>query len=104
MEAKLTASAPKLVSKARLKYDKVRKKHLLLLPERVVVLNETAASILSLCDGERSLRNIAESLRESLRVRAEAESTSDLPDLNRMEADISEFIQKLTEQGWVVVH
>ncbi len=39
-------SKPRLVRKARLRYEEVRKMDLLLLPERVVKLNPTGATIL----------------------------------------------------------
>jgi coenzyme PQQ biosynthesis protein PqqD len=49
---------PRLVTGARLRYDEVREEHLLLIPEGVVRLNPTAAEVLELCDGERSLDDI----------------------------------------------
>ena len=104
VEPILTSSIPKLAAKARLKFDKVREKQLLLLPERVVVLNETAASILTLCDGSRSVHTIAEALRSSLQAESEEMSTDALPDLNEMKEDISEFLREMEVQGWVVIH
>ena len=50
---------PRLVTGARLRYDEVRDEHLLLIPEGVVRLNPTAAEVLELCDGERSIDAIA---------------------------------------------
>jgi len=49
---------PRLATGARLRYDEVREEHLLLVPEGVVRLNATAAEVLELCDGERSLDEI----------------------------------------------
>ena len=49
---------PRLVTGARLRYDEVREEHVLLIPEGVVRLNPTAAAVLELCDGERSLDEI----------------------------------------------
>jgi pyrroloquinoline quinone biosynthesis protein D len=49
---------PRLVTGARLRYDDVREEHLLLVPEGAVRLNPTAAQVLELCDGERSLDDI----------------------------------------------
>jgi pyrroloquinoline quinone biosynthesis protein D len=46
---------PRLVTGARLRYDDVREEHVLLIPEGAVRLNPTAAEVLELCDGERSL-------------------------------------------------
>jgi pyrroloquinoline quinone biosynthesis protein D len=53
---------PRLVDGARLQYDDVREEHLLLIPEGAVRLNETAAQVLELCDGKRSLDDIAATL------------------------------------------
>jgi pyrroloquinoline quinone biosynthesis protein D len=50
---------PRLVDGARLQYDDVRDEHLLLIPEGAVRLNATAAHVLELCDGERSVDDIA---------------------------------------------
>jgi coenzyme PQQ biosynthesis protein PqqD len=55
---------PRLVDGARLQYDDVREEHLLLIPEGAVRLNETAAKVLELCDGERSVDEIAAALSE----------------------------------------
>jgi pyrroloquinoline quinone biosynthesis protein D len=49
---------PRLVTGARLRYDDVREQHVLLVPEGAVRLNPTAAAVLELCDGERSLDDI----------------------------------------------
>jgi pyrroloquinoline quinone biosynthesis protein D len=49
---------PRLVTGARLRYDDVREQHVLLVPEGAVRLNPTAAAVLELCDGERSLDEI----------------------------------------------
>ena len=53
---------PQLVTGARLRYDEVREEHLLLIPEGAVKLNETAAQVLELCDGGRSVEDIAGTL------------------------------------------
>ena len=49
---------PRLVTGARLRYDEVREEHLLLVPEGAVRLNPTAAEVLELCDGQRSVDEI----------------------------------------------
>jgi pyrroloquinoline quinone biosynthesis protein D len=55
---------PRLIDGARLQYDDVRQEHFLLVPEGAVRLNETAVHVLELCDGERSLEEIAAALSE----------------------------------------
>lgn len=49
---------PRLVTGARLRYDEVREEHLLLVPEGAVRLNPSAAEVLELCDGQRSVDEI----------------------------------------------
>jgi len=104
VESILADSIPRLAAKARLKFDKVREKNLLLLPEKVVVLNETAASILTLCDGRQTVNTITEKIRASLQADTETADTSALLDLKTMKADISEFLREMEDQGWVVIH
>jgi pyrroloquinoline quinone biosynthesis protein D len=61
----LTASTvPALWRLARLDFDRVRNQHVLVYPEGAVLLNDTGAAILELCDGERSIAAIAAILGE----------------------------------------
>jgi pyrroloquinoline quinone biosynthesis protein D len=53
---------PRLATGTRLRYDEVREEHVLLVPEGAVRLNRTAAEVLELCDGERSLDDIVGAL------------------------------------------
>jgi len=56
------ASRPRLRGQARLQWDPVREKRVLLSPEGVLVLNATADAILALCDGQQSVSAIAAEL------------------------------------------
>lgn len=56
------ASRPVLPRYARLHFDKVRGRHVLLVPERVLVPDETAIEILQLCDGKRTIGDIVDTL------------------------------------------
>ena len=78
---------PRLVTGARLQYDDVREE--LLVPEGVVRLNPTAAEVLELCDGERSLDEIVGTM--SARY-----DGSDLRD------DVQRLVDGLTSRGVVV--
>jgi pyrroloquinoline quinone biosynthesis protein D len=61
----LTASSvPSLWRLARLDFDPVRQSRVLLYPEGVVLLNDTGAAILDLCDGQRSITEIAAVLEQ----------------------------------------
>lgn len=55
-------ACPRLTAQVRMQWDPAREKHVLLIPEGVLVLNATAAAILALCDGRRSVSAIAAEL------------------------------------------
>jgi coenzyme PQQ biosynthesis protein PqqD len=80
---------PRLVTGARLRYDDVREEHLLLIPEGAVRLNATAAHVLELCDGERSLDDIVGAL-------AARYAGADLRD------DVLELVEAMEQRGLVV--
>jgi pyrroloquinoline quinone biosynthesis protein D len=80
---------PRLATGARLRYDEVREEHVLLVPEGVVKLNPTAAEVLELCDGERSLDDIVGAL--SARY-----DGADLRD------DVHELVDAMAARGLVV--
>ena len=80
---------PRLVTGARLRYDDVREEHLLLIPEGAVRLNPTAAEVLELCDGERSLDDIVGAL--SARY-----GGADVRD------DVLELVDAMAQRGLVV--
>jgi pyrroloquinoline quinone biosynthesis protein D len=54
---------PQLTRPVRVEWDPVRGQHVLLAPEGVLVLNQTGATILGMCDGERTVGEIVEGLR-----------------------------------------
>jgi pyrroloquinoline quinone biosynthesis protein D len=53
-----------LSAQARLQWDPVREKQVILMPEGVLALNTTAAAILALCDGQHSVSAIISTLSE----------------------------------------
>ena len=55
---------PHLARGTRLDYDDVRERHVLLVPEGAVALNDTASAVLELCDGERTVGTIVTELGE----------------------------------------
>ena len=57
-------TVPRLWRLARLEYDPVRQKHVLLYPEGAVLLNDTGAAILELCNGTRTVDEIVTILTE----------------------------------------
>jgi pyrroloquinoline quinone biosynthesis protein D len=80
---------PRLATGARLRYDEVRGEHLLLIPEGAVRLNPTAAEVLELCDGARSLDDIVGTL--SARY-----AGADVRD------DVLELVDAMAQRGLVV--
>jgi pyrroloquinoline quinone biosynthesis protein D len=80
---------PRLVTGARLRYDEVRAEHVLLIPEGAVRLNPTAAEVLELCDGERSLDDIV----GAVSARYDGADVRD---------DILELVDALAQRGLVV--
>jgi pyrroloquinoline quinone biosynthesis protein D len=80
---------PRLATGARLHFDDVREEHVLLIPEGVVRLNPTAAEVLGLCDGERTLDDIV----GTLAARYEGADVSD---------DVRELVEAMAQRGLVV--
>lgn len=80
---------PQLATGARLKHDRVRDQHVLLFPEGALVLNETAVAVLQLCDGKRSVAEIAATLSE----RYEGADVRE---------DVAELLAGIGERGLVV--
>jgi coenzyme PQQ biosynthesis protein PqqD len=86
----ITASArPRLASKAKLRLDKKTGQQVLLYPEKGLLLNPTGAAILALCNGERTVREIAEGLRASYQ-----EAT-----VEALERDVGAFLSSLAARG-----
>lgn len=80
---------PSLWRLARLDYDAVRGRPVLLYPEGVVFLNETGLAILELCDGHRTVTEIA----ATLGARYEAD----------VRADVTEYLDGLVQRELVDV-
>lgn len=79
---------PQVARRARLRFDKTRDSHVLLMPERVIMLSDTAAEILGLCDGERTVDGIV------------AELQSRYPDAEVAD-DVSEFLEEALDRQWL---
>ena len=80
---------PQLARKARVRIDPVRRETLLLSPEHGLVLSTSAAAILGLCDGERTLDDIVNVLASRHPETARAE----------IERDVHELIGALSARG-----
>jgi coenzyme PQQ biosynthesis protein PqqD len=82
-------SRPKLANRARLRWDKVGRRFMLLYPERGLVLNDTASSILKLCDGERTVGEIVEALKSQYEGASPA----------HVEEQVLRFLDAMVERG-----
>ena len=85
--AVLSTNRPRLARQVRLQWDPVREQRVLLAPEGVLVLNQTGAAILGLCDGKRTVVEILEELRGQY---------------NRVPGDeVRDFLARLVAKRWV---
>lgn len=83
----LPTNRPHLARRVRMQWDPVRERQVLLAPEEILVLNQTGATILGLCDGERTVVEIVEKLREQY---------------NEVdESDVLDFVSRLVDRRWV---
>ena len=80
-------TVPRLWRLARLEYDSVRQKHVLLYPEGAVLLNDTGAAILELCNGTRTVDEIVTILTE--RYHAD------------VSADVNEYLSQMADRELV---
>lgn len=64
MDSVEETARPRLARHVRMRFDSARGQHVLLSPETVLMLNDTGASIVDLCDGTRTVAEIEAALRE----------------------------------------
>jgi len=74
----------------RLQWEKAQDAYVLLYPEGMVKLNESAGEILSRVDGSKSISSITDELEKKFRV-------SDLT------GDVVSFVELAVQQGWLLL-
>ena len=79
---------PRLSRLYRMQWEEAQSCYVLLYPEGMIKLNQSAAEILKRCDGRRDLAAIVDDLERSF-------STSGLKN------DVSEFLGEADERGWL---
>ena len=84
-------SKPRLVARARLRWDRIDGRYLLLYPERGLALNESAAAILRLCDGSRTIDGIVTELVAMSRVDLDA----------TVRRDVTAFLDEMRRRGLI---
>jgi pyrroloquinoline quinone biosynthesis protein D len=82
------AAKPAIAHGMRLQWEPAQSAHVLLYPEGMVQLNESAGAIMSRCDGVRTVADIV----------ADLERTYSLSDLS---ADVSAFVELAVERRWL---
>ena len=84
-------SRPVLPRYARLHHDKTRGRWVLLVPERVLVPDDTAVEILHRCDGARTLGSIIDELASKY-----------VADRDTIGNDVIAMLQDLIDKGFLV--
>ncbi len=77
---------PRFVRGVRLRWDSVRRQHMLLFPEGALGLNATAGAVLELCDGQRTMGAIITELEERY------------PGAN-LRSDVHDLLSRIAERG-----
>jgi pyrroloquinoline quinone biosynthesis protein D len=81
-------SRPRIGAGFRLQWEAVQNAHVLLYPEGMVKLNQSAGEILKRCDGERTVAQIVEDLQTAFGAAG-------------LEKDVTSFLVIARQQRWV---
>lgn len=84
-------SVPRLPRHVQLRHDRTRERWVILAPERVLVPDETAAAVLRLVDGSRSVAEIAADLAQAYAAPVEL-----------ILGDCVTLLQDLADKGFLV--
>lgn len=81
-------AVPRLAAGYRFQWEEAQQNHVLLYPEGMVQLSDTAAAVLSLCDGKRTVERVVSELEEDYEIDDLAE-------------DVTQFLNEAEAQGWI---
>lgn len=81
---------PALAPGYRFQWEAAQEAYVLLYPEGMVTLNESAAEVLRRCDGERTVRGLLDDLHQAF------------PGVE-LDDDVQEFLVQARERGWIRV-
>ena len=73
----------------RLQWEPAQQRHVLLYPEGMVQLNDSAGAILELVDGQRNVADLIEELQQRY------------PEAPSLGQDVREFLVDAEQQGWI---
>ena len=79
---------PSLSRVFRMQWEETQNNYVLLYPEGMVKLNQSAAEILKRCDGERSVPAIVDDLERAFGA-------------NGLRDEVDDFLAAATERGWL---
>jgi coenzyme PQQ biosynthesis protein PqqD len=82
---------PRFASKVRLRFDRHTQRHVLLYPEKGMVLNPSAEAIAQLCTGENTVADIVERLHAAAGGATREE----------VERGVHDFLQALLERALI---
>ena len=86
--SELTAK-PKLARLFRMQWEEAQAAYVLLYPEGMVKLNQSAGEILKRCDGDRDVQAIIDDIEQTFNATG-------------LEKDVTGFLEIATERGWIV--
>jgi len=78
---------PALSRLFRMQWEETQDNYVLLYPEGMVKLNQSAAEILKRCDGQHSVPAIVEELEQAFQTRG-------------LQPDVDSFLRAASERGW----
>lgn len=81
-------AVPRLAAGYRFQWEEAQQNHVLLYPEGMVQLSDTAAAVLSLCDGKRTVEIVVFELEEDYEIDGLGE-------------DVTQFLDEAEAQGWI---
>ena len=90
MSSPSTNDIPCLSKLYRLQWEKAQDAYVLLYPEGMVKLNESAGEILSRVDGNKSISSITQELEKKFGV-------------SNLTGDVVSFVELAVQQGWLLL-
>ena len=81
---------PKLARLFRMQYEEAQQGYVLLYPEGMVKLNQSASEILKRCDGERDVQAMIADIEQTFNATG-------------LEKDVTGFLDIALERGWISV-
>ncbi len=79
---------PKLARLFRMQYEEAQQAYVLLYPEGMVKLNQSASEILKRCDGQRDVKAIIADIEQAFNATG-------------LEKDVTGFLTLASENGWI---